>query len=127
MLNLQPEVIVFYYMTESFLRSEVKHYIKSGYKIISHIFSNAKTTFKLSEWSISQVIFDKTQGSEITKSIIKADRYELEKNSFKFIKTYDYDILQPKLLEEIKFEKDTFKKKKNSKIFSFFIFLFLSN
>ena len=58
-LSLKPQVIVFYYMTESFLRSEVEHYIKSGYKIISHIFSNAKTTFQLSEWSISQVIFDK--------------------------------------------------------------------
>ena len=100
-LALKPQVIVFYYMTESFLREEIEHYKKSGYKIISHIFSNAKTTFLLSEWPISQVIFDKDKGEEIKNSAIKADRYELEKDIFMFKRTYVYDAERPNLIEEI--------------------------
>lgn len=100
-LQLKPQVIVFYYMTESFLRSEIEQYIASGYKIVSHIFSNAKTTFKLSEWSISQVIFDKDKGEEIDKKAIKADRYELEKDDFVFKGTYTYNTLKPSLIDEI--------------------------
>lgn len=100
-LQLQPQVIVFYYMTESFLRNEIEHYIASGYKIISHIFSNAKTTFMLSEWSISQIIFDKNNGNEIRKDTIKADRYELEKQKFVFKKTYEYNSSKVNLINEI--------------------------
>lgn len=100
-LKLKPQVIVFYYMTESFLRDEIEHYKKSGYKIISHIFSNAKTTFLLSEWPISQIIFDKDNGEEIKDNYIKADRYELEKGIFNFKKTYIYDNSKPNLLNEI--------------------------
>ncbi len=100
-LELKPQVIVFYYMTESFLRDEIENYIASGYKIVSHIFSNAKTTFQLSEWSISQVIFDKDKGEEIDKKAIKADRYELEKDDFVFKGTYTYNTLKPSLIDEI--------------------------
>lgn len=100
-LSLNPQVIVFYYMTESFFRTEIEQYINSKYKIISHIFSNAKTTFLLSEWPISQVIFDKTKGTEIEKSAITAERYEIEKGKFVFKKTYTYNIEKPNLLNEI--------------------------
>ena len=100
-LSLKPEVIVFYYMTESFLREEIDQYINSGYKIRSHIFSNAKTTFNLSEWSISQVIFDKNAGDEITKNSFTAFRYEVEKDFFTLKGKYIYDIARPKLMDEI--------------------------
>ncbi len=102
-LELKPQVIVFYYMTESFLRSEIEHYIKSEYKIVSHVFSNAKTTFLLSEWPISQVIFDKDKGDEINVAAIKADRYELKKKTDKllFIKTYTYDNSRQGLIYSI--------------------------
>lgn len=100
-LKLNPQVIVFYYMTESFLRNEIEHYIKSGFKIISHIFSNAKTTFLLSEWPISQIIFDKDIGNQIENKIFKADRYEIEKDKFNYIKTYTYDIYRQGLIYSI--------------------------
>lgn len=100
-LKLNPSVIVFYYMTESFLRDEIEHYKNSSYKIVSHIFSNAKTTFLLSEWSISQIIFDKEKGEEITESSIKADRYELEKGNFIFKKSYIYNTSKSNLIFEI--------------------------
>ena len=102
--KLEPEIIVFYYMTESFFRDEMKHYIKSGYKILSHCFSNAKTTFLLSEWSVSQVIFHKDKGEKISKDSFSAKRYELKsKNSemLKLIKTYTYDLKRPSLLKEM--------------------------
>lgn len=102
-LELNPQAIVFYYMTESFLRSEVKHYINSGYKILSHIFSNAKTTFLLSTWSISQVIFDKDKGETLDLNAIKADRYELNAKTDKleFKRTYIYNDTRPNLINEI--------------------------
>lgn len=100
-LKLKPQVIVFYYMTESFLRDEIEHYKKSGYKIVSHIFSNAKTTFLIKEWPISQVVFDKDNGDEIKDNCVKADRYELERGKFNFKKTYIYDNSKPNLLVEI--------------------------
>ncbi len=104
-LKLSPEIIVFYCMTESFLRNEIKHYLDSGYKILSHSFSNAKTTFLLSEWSISQVIFSKNQGEILQKDKIVAKRYELEKKQgeevFNFKRVYTYDLKRPSLLKEI--------------------------
>jgi len=100
-LELKPDVIVFYYMTESFLRDEIEQYIKSGYKIRSHIFSTAKKTFNLSDWPISQVIFDKKNGDSLTKSSIKAERYELEKGNFVLKRQYVYDISRPCLISEI--------------------------
>lgn len=102
-LELNPQVIVFYYMTESFLRSEVNHYINSNCKIVSHIFSNAKTTFLLSTWSISQVIFDKDKGETLDLNAIKADRYELNAKTDKleFKGTYIYNDTRPNLINEI--------------------------
>ena len=88
-------------MTESFLRKEIEHYIKSGYKVVSHVFSNAKTTFQLSNWAISQVVFDKTKGEDICPDAIKASRYELEKGKFVFKREYTYNYSRPSLLEEI--------------------------
>lgn len=101
-LALEPQVIVFYYMTESFLRDEIENYIKSGYKIVSHIFSSAETTFKLKDWSISQIVFDKNNGREIGDKI-EADRYELGKKTDKllFVKTYTYDNSRQGLIYSI--------------------------
>lgn len=105
-VKLKPQVIVFYYMTESFMRDEIEQYIKSGYKIISHNFSNAKTTFNLSEWPISQIIFDKNKGRAISRNSFSAKRYEtdskdLEIAKLHFIKKYRYDLERPNLLDEI--------------------------
>lgn len=100
-LKLNPDVIVFYYMTESFLRDEIQHYINSGYKLVSHIFSNASTTFMLSQWAISQIIFDKNKGNIIDSECIPADRYEVVKNKFIFKRTYLYNKSRPNLLKEI--------------------------
>ncbi|MBR1527204.1 MAG: hypothetical protein IJ640_11210 [Prevotella sp.] len=100
-IKLQPDVIVFYYMTSSFHRDEIEQYINSGYYIVSHVFSNAKTTFQLSEWSISQIIFDKNNGEIISKDKVKTDRYELEKNVFKHKGTYIYDNTRPNLFVEL--------------------------
>ena len=60
-LKLKPDFIVFYYMTGAFFRDEIKHYIKSKYTIISHVMCDAKSTFKLSQWAISQIIFSKNK------------------------------------------------------------------
>ena len=65
------------------------------------VFSNAKTTFQLSEWSISQIIFDKNNGEIISKDKVKTDRYELEKNVFKYKGTYIYDNTRPNLFVEL--------------------------
>lgn len=101
-VKLNPSVIVFYYETKSFYGDEINHYINAKYKIVSHIFSNAKTTFLLSEWSISQIIFDKEKGVEISKNHIDLQRYELEKDSFVFKKNYVYDSTLPNLYKELK-------------------------
>lgn len=103
-LTLQPQVIVFYYTMESFFRSEIENYINSGYKIVSHIFSNAKTTFKLSNWPISQIIFDKDNGEFIDNGEIKTDRYEIEKELFVFKHTYVYNNARQNLIKEIESE-----------------------
>lgn len=103
--KLKPETIVFYYQTESFLRDEIEQYINSKYKIVSHIMSNAKTTFLLSEWPISQIIFNKTKGTKIDKNNIKVDRYEFNEklDTFDYIKTYTYNN-KPNLIKEIEKE-----------------------
>ena len=100
-LALNPQTIVFYYTTKSFLNDECKHYIASGYKIVSHIFSDAKKTFKLSNWPISQVIFDKDQGEVIQANYIKTNRYELEKDVFENKGTYCYDLSKANLFREL--------------------------
>ena len=98
--KLQPEVIVFYYMSESFMRDEIKHYINSKLKMYSHIFSTAQT-FNLSDWSISQMIFSKNLGDEINDKTFTAKRYERDKIGFNFIKSYTYDLERPSLVKEI--------------------------
>ena len=105
-LKLNPEVIVFYYTMESFFRDERMNYINSEYKIKSHIFSNAKTTFLLSEWPISQVIFDKNDGYEFNDDCIPADRYEINEktDNLEYIKTYNYNVTKPYLIKSIEKE-----------------------
>ena len=100
-LALKPQVIVFYYGMESFFRDEVMSYTKSGYKILSHVFSDAKTTFHLSNWPISQIIFDVAQGTEISIDSFKADRYELENDKLVYQKSYAYNNSRPYLIKEI--------------------------
>ena len=102
-LKLEPAVIVYYTKTEFFLRDTISVFADCGYKIVSHIFSNAKDTFLLSEWSVSQVIFDKTKGSEISKDFVTADRYDFDFKIKKinFVKTYQYDNKNPNLIKEI--------------------------
>ena len=69
-IELHPDVIVYYCKTEFFLRDTVSVFADSGYRIISHVFSNAKETFLLSEWAISQVVFDKKEGEELQANIL---------------------------------------------------------
>ena len=98
-LKLEPEVIVFYYMTESCMRDELEHYINSKLKMYSHIFSTAKT-FNLSDWSISQMIFSKNLGDKVSDKSFTAKRYE-DNKGFKFIESYAYDLERPSLVKEI--------------------------
>ena len=101
-MKLQPQVLVFYYATQSFLRDEIENYINSGYYIQSHIISNARTTFHLSEWPISQIIFDREEGMPISKESIKVDRYEVEHNGTFVLKgTYTYNTARPNLFREL--------------------------
>ncbi len=100
-LTLQPQVIVFYYTTGSFFRNEIDNYIKSGYHIRSHVISNAKTTFHLSEWPISQIIFDREDGEIICRESIGVDRYELERDAFTFKGHYVYNTASANLFTEL--------------------------
>lgn len=103
-LTLEPDVIVYYCKTEFFLRkNDIKVFEDSGYNIVSHVFSNAKTTFKLSEWPISLLIFDKEKGKIIDSNQIEADRYELNKKTdwLEYIATYRYDNKRPCLIDSI--------------------------
>ena len=105
-LALHPDVIVFYCKTEFFLRDTVSVFVDSGYKIVSHVFSNAKETFMLSEWAISQVIFDKEKGHPITGEKINTFRYDFNVKTGKldYIKPYCYDNSRPYLIKEIEKE-----------------------
>lgn len=100
-LSIHPDVIVYYCKTEFFLRDTVSVFVDSGYYIVSHIFSNAKDTFLLSDWPISQIIFDKEKGKRLSSNIIYADRYDYKKNSLEYINQYAYDNTRPNLLREI--------------------------
>lgn len=106
-LNLRPDTIVYYCKTEFFLRAnDVKPFVDSGYNIVSHVFSNAKDTFKLSEWSVSQVVFDKDKGMPINGKYIDATRYDYNTKSdiLEKVKEYTYDNLRPDLIKEIERE-----------------------
>ena len=59
------------------MRDEIDNYINSKYKIVSHIFSDAKKTFMLSEWMISQVLFDKNTHELLGAHMIGANMTEL--------------------------------------------------
>ena len=105
-LTLHPDVIVYYCKTEFFLRDTMSVFVNSGYKCVSHVFSSAKETFLLSDWSISQVIFDKYNGEEITGKTITAIRYELN-NRIGILENkgeYKYDNVRPCLISEIEHE-----------------------
>ena len=102
-LSLEPDVIVYYCKTEFLLRDTARTFARSGYKIVSHIFSNAQKTFKLSEWPVSQIIFDRERGEEFTGEYVKADRYELNRRTqqLEYVRTYCYDNVRPSLLKDI--------------------------
>ena len=102
-LRLRPDVVVYYCKTEFFLRNTTTVFANSGYHVISHVFSNAKETFMLSEWSISLTIFDKEKGEAITGEHITAQRFELnkKKNLLEYKGTYKYDNVRPYLIKEI--------------------------
>ncbi len=101
--QLHPDVIVYYCKTEFFLRPSINIFVNSGYRIVSHVFSNAKDTFKLSEWSVSLVVFDKEKGTQLNGNHITADRYEIDRNDkqLHFINQYTYDNQRPNLIKEI--------------------------
>ena len=102
-LKLEPQVVVFYYATGSFFRSEIDNYISSGYRIRSHIISNARTTFHLSEWPISQVVFDREEGAAISREAIEVDRYELGRDGrFEPKGHYVYNTARPNLFIELR-------------------------
>ena len=97
---LQPEVIVYYCKTEFFFRSETcKVFADSGYKIREHVMSNAKKTFKLSEWPISLVIFDRNSGGEVSTGHTHVQRYELENGLMEYKGDYVYDNEREKLVK----------------------------
>ena len=100
---LHPDVMVFYCKTEFFLRDTVSVFVDSGYKIVSHVFSNAKETFKISEWPISLTVFDKESGDVFTGEYVIAQRFELNKKYgvLEFKGVYKYDNVRPHLIKEI--------------------------
>ena len=106
-VQLQPDVIVYYCKTEFFLRGNtVSNYVRSGYKVVSHVFSNAKDTFQLSEWAASMVVFDKQNGTPLDPLHITADRYDFDRKTqqLQFVRTYSYDNSRPDLVKEIEKE-----------------------
>lgn len=109
-LKLKPDFIVFYYMTGAFFRDEIKHYIKSKYTIISHVMCDAKSTFKLSQWAISQIIFSKNKLEnkyDIKKGDnVFIDRYQINKETglLDYIKSYTYDNSRENLITNIEQE-----------------------
>ncbi len=102
-LALHPDVIVYYCKTEFFLRDTVSVFVESGYNVVSHVFSNAKDTFLLSEWPISLIVFDKSSGDEFSGEHITAQRFELDKKkeTLECKGIYNYDNVRPNLIKEI--------------------------
>lgn len=101
-LNLNPDVIVYYCKTEFFMRPKTfSIFVNSQYNLVSHAFSNAKKTFLLSDWPVSLVVFDKEEGCPLSNNLIHADRYEIEKGKLIYIRSYNYDNERPNLLDEI--------------------------
>lgn len=102
-LDIHPDVIVYYCKTEFFLRDTLSVFVDSKYKIVSHLFSNAKDTFMLSEWSVSQVIFDKYKGEPIISERVNTLRYDYnpKTGNLDYIKPYCYENSRPNLIKEI--------------------------
>lgn len=102
-LQLHPDVIVYYCKTEFFLRDTSSVFVESKYHVVSHVFSNAKETFMLSEWPISLIVFDKNTGELFTGEYVAAKRYEINKKNelLEFKGTYKYDNVSPNLIKEI--------------------------
>ncbi len=105
-LALHPDVIVYYCKTEFFLRDTISAFVNQGYNIVSHVFSNAKDTFMLSEWAVSQVVFDKENGEPINREKICTCRYDYNNKTDKldYIRQYCYDNSRPDLIKEIEKE-----------------------
>lgn len=100
-LDVKPDVIVLYCKTEFFFRAETnKVFADSGYKVLEHVTSNAKTTFKQKVWPVSLVILDREQGENITLAHTRVKRYELENGIMKYEGEYDYDNVRPNLIDE---------------------------
>lgn len=100
-IMLQPDVIVYYCKTEFFFRQETcKVFADSGYKIREHVISNAKTTFRLSAWPISLIIFDRERGRDIVFGHTHVQRYELTNGMMEYKGDYDYDNKRPELIKE---------------------------
>lgn len=102
-IKLEPETIVYYCKTEFLLRKEIEHFINSGYKVVAHITTNGKTTFKISELGISLIIFDKNRGEQLSRDNINVDRYEYNAKSDKmeFAKHYKYNTQLPSLISNL--------------------------
>lgn len=100
-LALHPDVIVYYCKTEFFLRDTVSIFADSKYRIVSHVFGNAKETFLLSDWPVSLVLFDKSNGDDLSSSLIIADRYEYQNQILEYKNRYIYDNSRPNLIKEI--------------------------
>lgn len=102
-LALHPDVIVYYCKTEFFLRDTVSVFVDSGYNVVSHVFSNAKETFMISEWPISLVVFDKSNGEMFCGEYVTAQRFELNKKNgvLEFNGIYNYNNVRPNLIKEI--------------------------
>lgn len=105
-MQLQPDVVVYYCRTEFFLRPTVEHFAQTGYRLVSHVFSNAHTTFKLSEWAISQVIFDRQNGAPFDAEHPTIERYEADRKDGKLhrVRIYTYDNIRPQLIKAIEEE-----------------------
>lgn len=102
-LALHPDVIVYYCKTEFFLRDTVSVFVESGYNVVSHVFSNAKETFMISEWPISLVVFDKNNGKLFSGEYVTVQRFELNKKNgvLEFNGIYNYNNVRPNLIKEI--------------------------
>lgn len=100
-LDVKPDVIVLYCKTEFFFRAETnKAFADSGYKVLEHVTSNAKTTFKQKVWPVSLVVFDREQGADIMLKHTPVQRYELENGVMQYKGDYDYDNERPNLIDE---------------------------
>ena len=100
-LQVNPDVIVYYCKTEFFFRAETnKVFADSGYKVVEHVISNAKETFKLSVWPISLVIFDRNEGENVTLAHTHVNRYEPMNGEMVYKADHTYDNKRPDLIEE---------------------------